>query len=299
MAGTLDCEVYTIAADTFEARRLFTCHTASVNGLAFPHRYCEVFATVSRNDVRVWSVQTLRELLRITVRNTVCTAVLFSYDGSQIVTAWNDGRIRVFAPQSGCTLYAINNCHKNGVTAIAAVPSDGRRRLISGGGDGQVRVWRLFGGDVACVIGGGGGGCGGGGSELLAVLKEHKGPVTAIDVHRLGHCAVTASADGTCVVWDVDRYVRLSIIFSPTAFTAAMYHPNGEQLITCGTNRMIGLWEAIDGSQIREIEGSSASPLNSLDTSPGGLYRPFSRFSPAFSSDARHATETTDGSIRP
>lgn len=294
----MDCEVYTIAADTFEARRLFTCHTASVNDVAFPHRYCEVFATVSRNDVRVWSVQTLRELLRITVRNTMCTAVLFSYDGSQIVTAWNDGRIRVFAPQSGCALYAINNCHKNGVTAIAAVPSEGRRRLISGGGGGQVRVWRLFGGDSGC-----GGGCvgGGGGGELLAVLKEHKGPVSAIDVHRLGHCAVTASLDGTCVVWDVDRYVRLSIMFSPTAFTAVMYHPNGAQLVTCGTNRMIGLWEAIDGSQIREIEGSSASPLNSLDMSPGGLYRPFSRFSPVFlhTSDVRRTTGTSRSSISP
>lgn len=256
----MNCEVFTIAADTFQTTRVFTCHTSVVYDLAFPHDYSKVFATASRNDVRVWSVDTLQELLRITVRNAVCSGVLFSRDGAQIVTSWNDGKIRTFTPQSGRLLYAIENCHNNGVTAIA-MTEDGRR-LLSGGGDGQMRVWGLRPSDQQ----------NGGGGSLLAVLKEHKGPVSSIDVHRLGQQAVTASADGTCVVWDIVRYTRLSIMFAATVFTDARFHPNGVQLLTCGTNRCVGLWEAIDGTLIREIEASSASAINSLDVTPSGSY---------------------------
>lgn len=252
--GTAGCELFTLVANTFEVTRLFTCHTSVIYDLAFPRDYCKVFATAGMHDVRVWSAETLQELLRVTVRNVTCTKVLFSHDGCKMITSWNDGKVRTFAPQSGRLQFTIENCHNRGVSAIAI--SADADRLMSGGGDGQVRVWRMT----------------NEGGVLLAVLKEHKGPVSAIDVHRLGHQAVSASADGTCVVWDVMRFVRLSIMFSSTVFTDVKYHPNGVQLLTCGTNRCIGLWEALDGSLIREIEGSSASALNSLDVSFTGSY---------------------------
>lgn len=254
LVGTVNCELFTIRIDDFDVTCLFTCHTSVVYDLAFPHGFSKVFATASKDDVRVWSVDTLQELLRITVRNFTCSGVLFSFDGSQIVTSWNDGTIRIFAPETGRLLYAINNCHNKGVSAIA-MSKDGRK-LLSGGGEGQVRVWQV---DNTS-------------GTLQAVLKEHKGPVSSIDVHQLGHEAITASADGTCVVWDIVRFTRLSIMFSSTIFTSARYHPNGAQLLTCGTNRYIGFWEALDGSLIREIEGSSASALNSLDVTPNGSY---------------------------
>ncbi|XP_050540995.1 cilia- and flagella-associated protein 52 [Daktulosphaira vitifoliae] len=254
LVGTINCELFTINIEDFEVTCLFTCHTSVVYDLAFPHNYSKVFATASKNDVRVWSVDTLQELLRITVQNFICSGVLFTHDGSQIVTSWNDGNIRIFTPETGRLLYTINNCHNKGVSAIAISKDD--KKLLSGGGEGQVRVWT-----VSNMNG-----------TLLAVLKEHKGPVSSIAVHQLGHEAVTASADGTCVVWDIVRFTRLSIMFSSTIFTCAKYHPNGAQLLTCGTNRFIGYWEALDGSLIREIEGSSASALNSLDITPNGKY---------------------------
>lgn len=258
LVGTVDCELFTVRADNFAVTRLFTCHTSIVFDLAFPFGYSKVFATASKNDVRVWSVDTLQELLRITVKNYTCSGVLFSYDGSQIVTSWNDGKIRTFLPESGCLLYVIHNCHNNGVSAIAMAKDC--KTLLSGGGDGQVRIWRVENLNGA----------------LQAVLKEHKGPVSSIDIHHLGHEAITASTDGTCVVWDIVRFTRLSLLFSSTVFTSIKYHPDGNQLITCGTNRLIGFWEAIDGSLIREVEGSSASALNSLDVTPAGLFKKIS-----------------------
>lgn len=50
--------------------------------------------------------------------------------------AWNDGKIRAFTPETGRLMYVINHAHSLGVTAIAATSDC--KRIISGGGEGQV-----------------------------------------------------------------------------------------------------------------------------------------------------------------
>lgn len=52
---------------------------------------------------------------------------------------WNDGKIRAHTPETGKPLYTIENAHQRGVTAIAATSDC--MRIISGGGEGDVRVW--------------------------------------------------------------------------------------------------------------------------------------------------------------
>lgn len=48
--------------------------------------YSEVFATCSKDDIRVWSTETSLELLRITVANFTCTGIQFTCDGKSIVS---------------------------------------------------------------------------------------------------------------------------------------------------------------------------------------------------------------------
>ena len=83
--------------------------------MAFPVGYSEVFATCGREDVRIWHINEARELLRIKVPNVECLSVAFMPDGGSVVTGWNDGKIRAFAPQSGRLLYTINDAHVQGV----------------------------------------------------------------------------------------------------------------------------------------------------------------------------------------
>ena len=46
----------------------------------------ELFATSSRNDVRVWHASTGKELLRIAVPNLLCNALEITPDGNAIIT---------------------------------------------------------------------------------------------------------------------------------------------------------------------------------------------------------------------
>lgn len=53
---------------------------------------------------------------------------------------------------------------------------------------------------------------------------------------------------------------------------AVRYHPSDCQILTTGTDRKISYWETYDGSLIRDIEGSTAAGLNTLDISADGQY---------------------------
>lgn len=85
-----------------------------------------MFATSSRHDVRVWHASTGQELLRIKVPNLLCNALDITPDGKAIITgkqylwkckelfivsAWDDGKIRAFLPETGKPIYTIHDAH--------------------------------------------------------------------------------------------------------------------------------------------------------------------------------------------
>lgn len=117
-------------------------------------------------------------------------------------TAWDDGIIRVFGfdgKNNDIVLKkAISAAHHKGVSAIACTENAscfGNQwdfQIISGGGEGQVRIWRF---------------CYDGKSDpsyaLLDTLKEHKGSVSGIKIRKDGKECVSASTDGTCIIWNL------------------------------------------------------------------------------------------------
>lgn len=52
------------------------------------------------------------------VPNFSAAAVVFSYDGKVIITAWNDGIIRAFTPLTGQLQYAILSAHNKGIMFV-------------------------------------------------------------------------------------------------------------------------------------------------------------------------------------
>lgn len=50
-------------------------------------------------------------------------------------------QVRAFYPESGRQMFEIVDAHKQGVTALAVTSDSGR--LVTGGGEGQVRVWQI------------------------------------------------------------------------------------------------------------------------------------------------------------
>lgn len=57
------------------------------------------------------------------------------------MTGWRDGQIRSHDADTGQLLWSIANAHAHGVTSL--VVSHNERFLVTGGMDGELRVWEL------------------------------------------------------------------------------------------------------------------------------------------------------------
>mmetsp|Transcript_4864 Transcript_4864/g.10439 ORF Transcript_4864/g.10439 Transcript_4864/m.10439 type:complete len:634 (-) Transcript_4864:766-2667(-) len=248
--GTSACNIYKVTyepvAGKFVEELVQTAHAEKINDLAFPHEFSEVFATCGLGYIRVWHLATCRELLRIAVPNLEAQCVAFTTDGKSIISGWSDGKIRAFGPQSGKLLYTINDAHSKAVTAIASTSDSSK--VISGGEEGMVRVWRI-----------------GKQSQVLeASMKDHRGAVNSIKIKMDDEECVSASSDGSCIIWDLRTYKRRTSLFANTFFKSIIYHPDESQLVTTGTDRKITYWDAFDGQAIRIIDGSDNHEVNAL-----------------------------------
>jgi cilia- and flagella-associated protein 52 len=237
--GTKNSCVYWVHVETLKHEIRSTCHGGggSVTSLAFPGGVSEIFASAAGSEVRVWNACTKNELVAITVPGTECLCVIFAADCKSILTGWNDGKIRSFTPQSGKLLFAIQDAHKDGVTAIAGFTDS--TRIISGGQNGEVRVWR-----ISPTY-----------QQLESSLKEHRLKVTGLCIRSSDNeRALSCSADGTCIVWDLVKRIRLIAVSEKTAFRSVAYHPDFSQFITISSDRRIIYWDATDGEPLRNIE---------------------------------------------
>ena len=126
------------------------------------------------------------------------------YINNYIFLAWGDGKIRAFGIDKTQThlyeKFVINDAHHKGVTAITCTKNG--NRIISGGGEGQVRIWEIkkntdAHGKLFYS------------SELVVNMKEHKGTVSTIKMHPNDRECASASTDGTCIIWDLE-WVGLS-----------------------------------------------------------------------------------------
>jgi WD40 repeat protein len=145
-AGTDKCNIYRVQEKDLQATLQSTCHFTAINDIAFPLGASDVFATASDGDVRIWNAKSGAELLRIKEPNRECKTITFNKAGSSLISGWNDAKIRAYGPQSGRLQYEINDAHKGVVTALAVTDvtnNQGAFRIVSGGGDGEVRVWAV------------------------------------------------------------------------------------------------------------------------------------------------------------
>lgn len=245
LAGTAQGNRYFVGLKGWEVELRATCHNSPVNDVCFPAGCSDLFITCSHSDIRIWNAALRQELLRIQVPNLDCSCIAITRDGSTIVSGWTDGKVRAFYPESGRLKYVINECHAEAVTALALCedqPGSSHYRLVTGGDDGRVRIWNVTSSHQA----------------MIHSLKEHRAPVLSLKVSQDGKQCVSACGDGSCIVWDMVRYVRLLAFFEPTVFQSCVYHPDESQILTCGSNHKISYWDAYDGQAIRVIDGADA-----------------------------------------
>ncbi|KDO35669.1 hypothetical protein SPRG_00490 [Saprolegnia parasitica CBS 223.65] len=268
-AGTNQSNMYSVAVTNTDGLGLrvdlrATCHYGGINDIVFPKSSLKshemnsnLFVTCSKTDIRIWNARRAQEILRIQVPNLVCNCIDLTSDGSVIVSGWDDGKVRAFYPESGKLKFVIQDAHNESVTAIAVchdTEQEREWRLITGGKDGRVRVWRITPSR----------------QTMEASMKEHRGPVNSIQIVRDNSSCVSASSDGSCISWNLENYTRVQAMFASTVFRRILYHPDESQLLTCGSDRRITYYDSYDGEAIRILEEAADGEMLALDIERSG-----------------------------
>ena len=76
-----------------------------------------------------------------------------------------------------------------GVTALSTALRSG---IVTGGADGSVRAWFWKHGSVSAP-------------RLLATVREHKRDIVSVSVTKDETGIMTASKDGTCIIWALQK----------------------------------------------------------------------------------------------
>nr|XP_020760200.1 cilia- and flagella-associated protein 52 [Odocoileus virginianus texanus] len=245
--GTEESHIYRVSFTNFKETLITTCHFESVEDIVFPFGTAELFATCAKKDIRVWHTLTNRELLRITVPNMTCHGIDFMRDGKSIISAWDDGRIRAFAPETGRLMYVINNAHRIGVTAIATT-SD-YKRIISGGGEGEVLRLRR--------------------NQMILANTLFQ----CVCYHPEEFQIITSGTDRKIAYWEVfDGSVIRELDGSLSGAVNGMdITVEGVHFVTGGNDHLVKVWDYNEG-EVTHVGVGHSGNITRIRISPGNQY---------------------------
>ena len=252
LCGTSESDIVAINTDNFRPKILSKGHSSAINDVFFPERSSDLFATCSAGGFHVWNSRTYQELMRVDLTRSECLCIAVPPDGKMIITGWLDGKIRGYSPQSGKQLWVINEAHLNGVTCIAT----NGEITITGGATGDICVWRIT---LKS-------------QRLIKTLKEHHLKVAQIKFSDDNTEFVSASHDGSCILWNTESLTSKQRFMSQTFFNGADIHQETGILVTVSNDKRIVFWDSFNANVIRELEASLNAQPNSVHISPDGRY---------------------------
>jgi len=209
-------------------------------------------------------------LLREHETGEAISAIAFSPDGRHLVTGDATGDLTVWDGE-GHEALALWAAHDTFVTGLAFSP-DGNR-LITVGAAGSGKIWETEALLTQQV-----------GNEnpkasdnpppeaQLASLEGHRDLIVSLRSSLDGSRLVTASWDGTAIVWDASSGESLLTLEGHRGQVMdAAYSPDGARIASAGSDGEVIIWDARSGAQLFVL-ASPDVPLRSLDFSQDGRY---------------------------
>jgi WD40 repeat protein/tRNA A-37 threonylcarbamoyl transferase component Bud32 len=184
----------------------------------------------SPGEVQIVDATTGKPRLSLVGHTAAVRALAFSKDGTRLVTAGDDGNVRVWDAATGKQLTTYRGHGADAVFAVAFSP-DGRW-VASGGRDTIVRVWEA---DT--------------GKEVFSKLQGHACYISGLSFSPDGKRLASSSEDWTVKLWDVGGATAgtgeetLSLRGHADVIHGVVFTPDGRRLISAGRDWAVRVWE--------------------------------------------------------
>jgi RNA polymerase sigma factor (sigma-70 family) len=230
---------------------LHHCNT----GRRFPASYALAISPDSRTvanaegaSVKLWSIETGKELRDFTGHTNGVVALAFSPRGKVLASGGHDTTIRLWDPDTGRERFVLKG-HSSTVRALAF--RDDGRVLASASDDGTVRLWNPRVG------------------REMHICKRHKQEVYALAFEPGGKRLVSSGVGGNVRIWDSDSGKQERIFASEKQSSNALaFAPDGK-LLAVARKGSIVLHETSTGKELRRWQAHTAD-IKSLAWSPDG-----------------------------
>ena len=184
--------------------------------------------TKATGTIKLWEVDSLRELPPLEGHGKTVRSVAFSGDGTRLVSASEDGKIRLWDTAIWRELQQIDDTERIG--CLAVTPDD--RTLVTGNKAGIVQLWNAVAG------------------RERATLRGHTGELYALTYSPDGKTLAAAGEDRTVRLWQAATGEELLTLKGHTTRVNALaFSPDGTVLASAGHDGTIRLWSAQPSSR--------------------------------------------------
>jgi WD40 repeat protein/serine/threonine protein kinase len=192
------------------------------------------------NSVKIWDVETGRELFTLRGHTESVFSVFFSPDGRRLASlGWDGSSVKVWdlppgepgvsAPEGRVlTSQFSRGRHSNGAWSVAFSPDGQRLAIASGVADGNVRVYDVTTGD------------------LLYTLAGHIDRVVSVAFSPNGQRLASTCIDKTVKLWETATGKEVLTLRGHTEHPIhALFSPGGERLVSLGVDGTLKVWDAM------------------------------------------------------
>jgi len=233
-------------------------HTGSVHAVDFhPSNSQRLVSAGADRTVRLWSVDTGKEIMLISAHYGSVRDVAFSPDGNEIVSGSGDNMVRVWDANTGVQKRLLQMAHKDEVFSVA-FDSTGDR-IVSSSSDRSIRIWEAKTGKLV-------------GDESL---RGHDGTVYSAIFSADNKTVISTGSDRTIRFWDVGTAIAISTI--PEAHSSSIWDlalsGDGKQLTSSSSDAAVKVWDVAND---RPLGQPRISPhrknILSIAVSPDGQH---------------------------
>ncbi|OAI41217.1 hypothetical protein AYO40_03665 [Planctomycetaceae bacterium SCGC AG-212-D15] len=185
--------------------------------------------------LRLWELETGKELHQYAGHRSMVTCVAFSPDGTRALSSAQDGGVFVWDVKS--TQVAATVGRKLPHVFAAAFSPDGKR-IFTASSDKLVRVW-----DIAT-------------GERVTRFQGHGREVTALALSPDGKHLLTGCLDGEVWLWDVATGLMARRVGGHTKCVYCVaFSPDGKLALSGGADMTARVWNISDGVEVRSLIG--------------------------------------------